>query len=173
VRKRLLSLAVAPVLLLAGPAAAPAQEEQYVAPSLEAEQGSGEQALGPQTVPAPSAGPEAAPALAQQVAEQSQTDTEQSQTDTEQSQTEEEPQSPEEVPNQYCDPLAEEGCEQSGNDQQSGDGSTEAGAVAPATTVGGELASTGAPIGLFALVGSALLGAGAALRRLSRGTRAG
>jgi hypothetical protein len=171
VRKRLISLAVAPVLLLAGPAAAPAQEEQYIAPSLEA-------AAAPQNpapAPTPSAGPEATQAVTQQVAELSQTDTEPSQTETDQSQTEtteDESQTPIDEPGQYCDPLAEDGCEKSGNktDQQSGVEST---AVAPATTVGGELASTGAPIGLFALVGSALLGAGAALRRLSRGTRAG
>ena len=178
-RKRLISLGVA-ALLFAYPAFAAAQEEQYVAPSLE--QGSGEQPLGQQSAPPPGNGAEAAPAPIQEAGQSqaetaqtdTQTETDQAQTETDQAQTEttqEESQEPD-VPGQYCDPLADEGCEEGGNgsNQQSGDEQTqtESGTVAPATATGGELASTGAPLGPLALIGSALVGVGAALRRLAR-----
>jgi hypothetical protein len=180
VRRSSITLGVAAVVVLASAASAPAQEEQYVAPPLG--QGSGEQPLGPQSAPAPGNGAESTPALTQQggrtQAEPAQTDTQtetdEAQTETDQAQTEttqEEPQEPD-APGQYCDPLAEEGCEEGRNrsNGQTGDepSQTDSGTVAPATTVGGELANTGAPLGMLALVGSALVGAGAALRRLSR-----
>jgi hypothetical protein len=183
VRRSLISLSLVAVLVLPCPASA--QEEQYVAPPLE--QGSGEQPLGPQSAPAPGNGDEAVPAPTQQAgqtqAEPAQTDTQtgtdEAQTETDQAQTEttqEEPSEPD-VPGQYCDPLAEEGCEEGRNrsERQSGDepSQTESGTVAPVTTVGGELANTGAPLGMLALVGSALVGAGAALRRLARDGGAG
>jgi hypothetical protein len=189
VRKRLITLGVATVLLLASPASAPAQEEQYAAPQLEpgpAEQPLGPSASGGGSEATPAAGPQAGPTISQQAAAQpqvdaaqtdTQTETDQAQTETDQTQTETTQQSPEEVPGQYCDPLADEGCEEGGggSNRQSGDeqAQTESGSVAPVTAVGGELASTGAPLGLLALVGSALVGAGAALRRLARDSGAG
>ena len=151
------SLAIVIALLLMSPASALAQAEQYVDPLPVAR----EAAERPTTDAEPS-DTAAAPA---------QTDTAPAQTETEEApppedvpeeEAPEEESVPDEVP-QYVDPLSHK----QGGTSQDASGTA---AVTASASAGGGLPTTGFSVGLLALVGLTLLGAGATIMRLSRGT---
>jgi LPXTG-motif cell wall-anchored protein len=148
-RIRVLLPAAVGMLLLAGPATAAAQDVDY-APAVPAAQAP--ESLAPVGDPGEQVGA--------------------AQTETEPDQTEEPgPAEPggdsDGVPQQYTDPLAGQN-EGDGQEQPAAETSAPAATGVQSVSAAGQLPSTGAPAGLFALAGAALLAAGAILRLLFR-----
>ena len=72
------------------------------------------------------------------------------------------------VPQQYTDPLAGEDDDQTPNQQEPAETAPSGTGVQSVSATSSQLPSTGAPAALLALGGLALLGAGVAVRLLSR-----
>ena len=157
--------AAAGTLLLAFPAGAVAQEEEY-APGLPAAVQAAQAPAGAETAPA---GAETAPVPAQALVDSGE-EAEAAQTDTEAEQQEPGPAEPQGdsdgVPQQYTDPLA--GQNEDDGQEPATETSAPAATGVQSVSAAGQLPSTGATSGVLVLAGLALLAVGGALRLLSR-----